>query len=546
MTARRVFVVAIAVALAGCREPTQVTFEVRSDLRCDEISDTTITTGTAADVDTKAATTTSTTCVDGRIGALVVTPAGDDDAELAVRVVTATKGKRAEDCADTGYKGCIVSRRAVRFSAHKPLRLSVMMRASCIDAPCEGAGFTTCVKGTCVSARLDAGACETEVCDEARLDAKGTDATCPPAPLPPGAKPTGWSSIAGFGGITPRRGSATLVWTCGEAILWGGASDVLSKTAPGEGAAYSPTTNTWRRIRPAPFASRVLHAAVWTGREMFVWGGLSFKENPKDGASIFADGALYNPVADVWTTLPQDPLLAALVIPAVVYSPVTDEVIVWGAEFVDPPRSSGAAFSLKTRTWRRIAQPTGFQPRRAPTAAFVDGKMIVAGGELLTADTPQYLADGAAYDPVADRWSLVPPSGVKLPVGETFRGRQVGKSILIVTGIAPNDGAYFDGTAWTPIPALAASTIVSPQRRGSAVFASDRQLFRWGGISGQSTPYVDGVALDVTTRTWSKMPPSALPTARTAPSAVWTGTYAIVAGGTSGPTSFDDAAIFVP
>src|SRR5437870_1227706 len=63
----------LTVGLVSCRDATQVAFEVRTDLSCAEVNDTSITVGTVDDVDRKPATSTAvkTTCVDGRIGALV-------------------------------------------------------------------------------------------------------------------------------------------------------------------------------------------------------------------------------------------------------------------------------------------------------------------------------------------------------------------------------------------------------------------------------------------------------------------------------------------
>jgi hypothetical protein len=92
--------------------------------------------------------------LDGRVGMLVVVPSGDDGAEIGLRVVTGTKGKRSDECAPPDYKGCIVARRAIRFLPHTKLTVPVTMRASCKDVPCGGAAFSTCVKGQCVDASV--------------------------------------------------------------------------------------------------------------------------------------------------------------------------------------------------------------------------------------------------------------------------------------------------------------------------------------------------------------------------------------------------------
>jgi hypothetical protein len=46
----------------------------------------------------------------------------------------------------------------------------------------------------------------------------------------------------------------------------------------------------------APTA-RIVHTAVWTGREMIVWGG-----NPNMGQPV-NDGGVYQPAANSWTTV---------------------------------------------------------------------------------------------------------------------------------------------------------------------------------------------------------------------------------------------------
>jgi len=70
------------------------------------------------------------------------------------------------------------------------------------------------------------------------------------------------------------------VWTGTEMILWSGAA----------GAAYSPTTASWRTIstRDAPPSDG---PAVWTGTQMIVWGGTD------------TPGGAYDPLTDRWVTL---------------------------------------------------------------------------------------------------------------------------------------------------------------------------------------------------------------------------------------------------
>src|SRR4051812_11973846 len=67
------------------------------------------------------------------------------------------------------------------------------------------------------------------------------------------------------------RGGHTAVWTGKEVIVWGGANaDHVLNT----GGKYNPSTDSWigSSVINAP-AGRGLHTAVWTGSEMIIWGG---------------------------------------------------------------------------------------------------------------------------------------------------------------------------------------------------------------------------------------------------------------------------------
>lgn len=143
---------------SGCRAPTEILLDLRTDVDCRDISATTIAVGTLDDLERRPIATSTSACTLGRIGTLMLVPSGDNTAEVAVRVVTAFS-KTPEDCVRDGYKGgCIVARRALRYVPHETLELPVLMEASCVDVPC---GSTeTCRGGRCTPATLtDPGRC---------------------------------------------------------------------------------------------------------------------------------------------------------------------------------------------------------------------------------------------------------------------------------------------------------------------------------------------------------------------------------------------------
>jgi len=71
-------------------------------------------------------------------------------------------------------------------------------------------------------------------------------------------------------GISRRTGNSA-VWTGRQMIVWGGGSQSVWL---GDGGIYNLDSNTWRVISqngaPSP---RWFHGAVWTGKEMLVWAG---------------------------------------------------------------------------------------------------------------------------------------------------------------------------------------------------------------------------------------------------------------------------------
>jgi N-acetylneuraminic acid mutarotase len=85
-------------------------------------------------------------------------------------------------------------------------------------------------------------------------------------------------------------------WTGSRIMFWGGGTsdtpgDVPPATVTAAGGAYDVAADRWDTIPAAPLAPRARAAAVWTGRELIVWGG----EADYSHRAQFADGAAYTP-----------------------------------------------------------------------------------------------------------------------------------------------------------------------------------------------------------------------------------------------------------
>ena len=108
-----------------------------------------------------------------------------------------------------------------------------------------------------------------------------------------GGAPSEWLAMPLTGAPSPRSGH-TAIWTGTALAVWGGQR---SGTVLGDGALYSPQSNTWKDITStdAPSA-RTDHVAVWTGTEMIVATGA-------DASGDLATGAAYDPASDQWRAL---------------------------------------------------------------------------------------------------------------------------------------------------------------------------------------------------------------------------------------------------
>jgi N-acetylneuraminic acid mutarotase len=94
----------------------------------------------------------------------------------------------------------------------------------------------------------------------------------------------------------------------GEMIVWGGAAregDAQTDYYE-DGARYNPDTDAWKPVstQGAP-KGRILTKAVWTGRELLIWGGVNDAQSSGVGDSgrYVGTGARYNPVTDAWTEM---------------------------------------------------------------------------------------------------------------------------------------------------------------------------------------------------------------------------------------------------
>jgi alpha-tubulin suppressor-like RCC1 family protein len=180
---RRVVLGLVMIAATACRSPTQITFEITTNVPCSQLSDTWVTVGPLGVLDRATApTTVAPRCTrEGYVGSVVVVPSGGDGDLVAAQIVAGV-GVAPSSCAADPSK-CIVAKRGLRFIPHEPLTVRVALTSACEGVAC--AGSTTCVDGACKDAIIsDSSQCTGAGCGDdalpdggAPVDAGATDAT---------------------------------------------------------------------------------------------------------------------------------------------------------------------------------------------------------------------------------------------------------------------------------------------------------------------------------------------------------------------------------
>lgn len=265
---------------------------------------------------------------------------------------------------------------------------------------------------------------------------------------------------------TPRRTRA------GLALLLVAAALVVAACSGDDG---EDVARSWRVLPASPLSGRFFSAVRWTGREMVIWGGGTCSGDFCNSALAvpLADGAAYDPAANVWRPIAESPLRPRL---RAMTAWTGKELLVWGGNAEREGLADGAAYDPATDRWRPLAQ-SPLAPREAPATAWT-GKEVLFWG---SGDNRQSHNDGAAYDPDADRWRMLPES--PLQPRRAFATAWTGSELLIWGG-GPDNSLVFYGSGaayapandrWRDIPAW-------NSRFGPVSAWTGTELIVWGGI----------------------------------------------------------------
>jgi alpha-tubulin suppressor-like RCC1 family protein/subtilisin family serine protease/N-acetylneuraminic acid mutarotase len=346
-----------------------------------------------------------------------------------------------------------------------------------------------------------------------------------------------WRRISSVGAPGPRTAHRA-VWTGREMIVWGGEG---YPNRLGEGARYDPTRDAWTPMSsigaPSP---RSGHSAVWTGTELIIWGGYGVQ-----GAPVLDDGARYDPVTDRWSPLPR------LNVPRGRYGhPAVwtgREMIIWGGTTADVTGylGDGARFDPSANRW--VALPAGGpSARTSHTMVWTGADVLIWGG---LDKNGMRRNDLWRYSLTQDAWT--PGESQGSPSPRTTDGVWTGAELIIWGGMNNagllGDGARFDPARnqWRPI--------ASTPPRDAPVVWTGTYMVMWGGDHPpDGVAYNrDGARYDPARDTWEVLPMTGPPARRADHSAIWTGTELVIWGGTGdlytgGDSTYDNGARFDP
>ncbi|HEV8700526.1 MAG TPA: hypothetical protein VGV60_04545 [Candidatus Polarisedimenticolia bacterium] len=325
----------------------------------------------------------------------------------------------------------------------------------------------------------------------------------------------------------PRSGPRT-VWTGSLLLTWGGHN--LLYNLFGSGSRYDPATDTWTPMSPiGEPAGRYFHTAIWTGSEMIVWGGFAFPDG-----QLTNTGGRYDPVTDTWRPTSTDSAPRARAEHSAVWT--GKDMIVWGGTY---GLRTGGLYDPATDTWRATSEVNAPEGRHAHTAIWTGSRMIVWGGESNSIPVSGF-DTGGIYDPVGDTWQSMSTFNAPTP-RDRHTAVWTGEVMIvwggeIESGVQSSGGLYDpDHNTW-----MATSTVnAAPGDHGHTAVWTGREMLVWGGYAAGGGLAGAGGRYDPMRNSWKPMSTINAPSPRNEHAAVWTGDRMIVWGGTelTGPTN---------
>ena len=328
------------------------------------------------------------------------------------------------------------------------------------------------------------------------------------------------------------RDGVLAVWTGTRMLIWGGQPSGAYNFV-NTGCRYDPMADSWSpmSVTNAPSA-RNLCTAIWTGREMIVWGGAPATGG---GNACLNTGARYDPVSDTWHTVttvgaPQSRLAHTAVWTG-------KEMIIWGGNNYSQDFNNGGRYDPATDTWKPITIVHAPAARSSMTAVWTGQEMVIWGGNYMTCSgyncQLHYPPDSARYSPDADAWVTNTTTGAPA-LWADFSAVWDGTEVIVWGGYngstyggrtCLNTGGRFNPIAgtWTPV-----SSLQAPVARDQhlALWTGEKMII-WGGTD-RSSALRNGGRYRPASDTWIAGTTNGASLASYAGEAVWTGEAMLV------------------
>ena len=214
------------------------------------------------------------------------------------------------------------------------------------------------------------------------------------------------------GPLSPRW-PAVIAWTDEELVIWGGTVFRGARDL-GDGAAYNPATDSWRRLDSSPLGTVRQAQWLWTGSELVV--------RSTDGVTTEDVTAAWDPAGNSWRPLPEWPLRGR-----------SSDTVVWtGSTIID------------------VAASTAIDLGSGDTRAIAGSPYQTASSTIWTGDEVLVLP-GGAYDPMADAWRPLSRG----PLGRSGTAAAWLENRAVVVDSELNSAEYHPATdSWSSLPDL--------------------------------------------------------------------------------------------
>lgn len=321
----------------------------------------------------------------------------------------------------------------------------------------------------------------------------------------------------------------TSVWTGSELITWGG----LGTFFYSDGGRYDPQEKSWRLLAAADLAGRWAHHSAWTGSEMLIWGG---SNRPEHVGGVLGDGALYSPHSNTWRPMNTVGAPSGRVAGVSVWTGT--DWIIWGGKTTSGTLPvTGALFNPQSNTWRPMSAANAPAGRFFATAVWTGSSMIIWGGE----GAAGVRNDGAIYHPATDSWTTIATAGAPTP-RLVHTAVWSGSEMIIFGGTAnlsspiPGGARYNPSTGtWRNLPGLNAPIA----RHFHTAVWNGSEMIIWGG----GNPFTSsGAIYSPSSDQWRSMPDAPV-AGRGAHSALWTGSGMLIFAGWGGQ-NYKDLLLF--